>query len=124
MRRITRQQRIRVVAGGYAALGAVGAAVPGRVPEVFRGSAPTAASRTEIRAVYSGISFAFAGALLAAGRGSRGRGAVDAVAAATAGMAAARVGGAALERRLDPWPTGVFIAIEAAAAAALLWPDR
>ncbi|KRF15510.1 hypothetical protein ASG90_12545 [Nocardioides sp. Soil797] len=45
----------------YAAIGAVALAQPGRIPELFGGTAPTADSRNEIRAVYGGLTLAMAG---------------------------------------------------------------
>ncbi|WP_051515439.1 hypothetical protein [Candidatus Blastococcus massiliensis] len=108
------------VAGIYAAIG-VGAAVrPAAVPAVFGGAAVTPEARTEVRAVYAGIPLAFTVAVLrAAGRSPRYRdGVLSAVRDASAGMALARLGGAVLARRLRPWPTGAFLALEAALALA------
>ncbi len=107
-------------AGTYAAIGLFALARPAAVPRLFGGSAPTAASRTEIRAVYGGLPLALA---LTLGRalgssGSRADGALDAV-ARSAGMAAGRIAGAALDRRLAAWPTGAFLLIEATLAGAL-----
>lgn len=121
MRRVDRRVRMRAVAIAYGALAVVGAAAPSRVPRVFGGSAPTAASRTEIRTVYTGIPVAFA-ALLGweSARREPSPGVVDTVAAATAAMGLVRLGSSAVEKRIDPWPTGTFAVIEIALALALV----
>jgi Domain of unknown function (DUF4345) len=108
----------RVVAGAYAGIAVVATFAPERVPAIFGGSAPTPAARTEVRTVYAGIPCAFA-AVLAAPARPDDEGALRAVEAACAGMAAARFAGAGVERRLEPWPTGAFLALEVALAAAL-----
>jgi hypothetical protein len=109
----------RSVAAAYAAIGAVAALAPARVPELFGGTAGTPEARTEIRAVYAGIPLALAASLT----GARGSTPADdavlhTVAAASAGMAAARLAGCLVERRLTAWPTGAFLALEAALALA------
>ncbi len=108
----------RSVAAAYAAIAAVATVAPARVPAIFGGTAPTPAARTEVRTVYAGIPWAFA-AVLAAPPRADDEGALRAVEAACAGMAAARLAGAVAERRLDPWPTGAFLALEVALAAGL-----
>ncbi len=108
----------RAVAVAYAAIAAAATLAPARVPAVFGGTAPTPAARTEVRTVYAGIPWAFA-AVLAAPARPDDAGALRAVEAACAGMAAARLGGAVLERRLEPWPTGAFLALAVVMAAAL-----
>ncbi|RBY94887.1 DUF4345 domain-containing protein [Blastococcus sp. TBT05-19] len=110
----------RLVAGGYAAIGAGAVLRPSLVPAVFGGSARTPESRTEVRAVYAGIPLAFAAALLRSeGQQPAARSAVlRTVGDASAGMAVARLGGALLERRLRAWPTAAFLALEAALAVA------
>lgn len=113
--------RVRAVALAYAGIGVAATFAPERVPAFFGGTAPSPASRTEIRAVYAGIPFAFAGLLGWASRNPDGnQGITRTVAAATGGMALARLSGAAAEKRLDPWPTGAFALMEVAMAAALL----
>ncbi|SOE02918.1 DUF4345 family protein [Blastococcus haudaquaticus] len=107
----------RFVVAGYAAIGAGAAVLPAAVPAVFGGSAGTPEARTEVRAVYAGIPLAFAVSILRATPGER-RGVLAAVRDASAGMALARLCGAAVERRLPLWPTGAFVALEAALAAA------
>lgn len=108
-------------AAAYAGIGVVGLARPALVPALFGGTAQTPASRTEVRTVYGGLSLAFAGALGAVARstGAERDGVVGAIAAASAGMAAARLAGALAEGELRPWPTGVFLLLEAALAGSL-----
>lgn len=108
-------------AAAYAAIGIFGLARPELVPRLFGGSAPTAAARTEVRAVYGGLPLAFAAVLASAapaGASHRG-GVLRATAMASGGMAAGRLLSAALDRELAPWPTGAFLALEAALAASL-----
>ncbi len=109
-----------LAAGVYAAIGAVAAVDPARVPAVFGGTAGTPEFGTEIRAVYAGIPIAFAVALAPLrGRGTaEDGGMLRAVRDASAGMAIARLAGAAAERRLRLWPTGGFAALEVGLAAA------
>ncbi len=110
----------RSAALAYAVIGVVATVAPARVPAVFGGVAATPAARSEVRAVYAGIPFAFAAALLAAGRpgSERDSGALGLVRDASAGMALARLAGAAAERSLPAWPTGAFAVLEAALAVA------
>lgn len=91
------------------------------MPALFGGSASTAPARTEVRAVYGGLPLALATVLAGAARpgASHRRGALLAVATASAGMAAGRLVGAALDRELSAWPTGAFLALEAALAGSL-----
>lgn len=108
-------------AAAYAAIGIFGLVRPRLVPRLFGGSAPTAAARTEVRAVYGGLPLAFAAVLARAapaGASHRG-GALRATAVASGGMAAGRLLGAALDRDLPPWPTGAFLALETALAVSL-----
>lgn len=109
-------------AAAYAAVGAFALVRPEEVPAIFGGAACTPASRTEIRTVYGGLCLAFAGALGLAARSSapEANGVVGTMAVASAGMAAGRLAGAVAERELRPWPTGAFLALEAALAGALL----
>ena len=113
-------------AGVYAVIGVVAAVAPERVPAVFGGTAGTPEARTEVRTVYAGIPLALATSLVTVPRRDPegGRAAVDVVGAATAGMALARLAGCAVERRLAPWPTGFFLALEAALAGGLLAAAR
>jgi hypothetical protein len=109
-----------LLAGSYAAIG-IGAAVrPGLVPALFGGTAGTSDARTEVRAVYAGIPLAFAASVVRAADAPPARrdGVLSAVRDASAGMALARLGGAVLARRLRPWPTGAFLALEAVLAVA------
>ena len=115
-----------MVAGAYAAVGAVAVLRPAVIPAVFGGSAPTSESRTEVRVVYAGIPLAFAASLTASGRAtdSARAGVVKAVRDASAGMAVARLASGLVERRIRPWPTGAFVVVEAGLAAALTAANR
>ena len=107
----------RCAAGVYAAIGVCAAVAPELVPAVFGGTARSAESRTEVRAVYVGIPLAFARTLLRSTGPSSG-GSLHTVRDASAGMAVARALGAVLERRLSLWPTAAFGALEVALAVA------
>ena len=110
----------RSAAAAYAAIGVVAALAPARVPAVFGGRAGTPDARTEVRAVYAGIPLALAASLTAASGSTPGDDAVlRTVGAASAGMAVARFAGCVAERRLTAWPSGAFLALEAALAVAL-----
>ncbi|SET05982.1 DUF4345 family protein [Geodermatophilus poikilotrophus] len=110
----------RSAAGAYAAIGVVAALAPARVPALFGGAAGTPEARTEVRAVYAGIPLALAASLAAASGSTPGDDAVlRTVGVASAGMAVARLAGCVAERRLTAWPSGVFLALEAALAVAL-----
>lgn len=105
----------------YAGVGLTALVRPALVPAIFGGQAPTASSRTEIRAVYGGLPLAMAGMVLReARRGTKQRagGMTDTVAALSAAMAAGRVVGSVLEGEADG-VTRAFVALEAATAAAL-----
>jgi len=95
---------------------------PAFVPAIFGGLAPTASSRTEIRAVYGGLPLAMAGLVVAESK-DRSRdgvgGMTDAVAALSAAMAIGRVIGTVIEGEADG-VTRMFIALEAATAAAFV----
>ena len=110
----------RSAAGVYAAIGVVAALAPARVPALFGGAAGTPDARTEVRAVYAGIPLALAASLTAASGSTPGDDAVlRTVGAASAGMAVARLAGCVAERRITVWPSGAFLALEAALAVAL-----
>ena len=110
----------RSAAGAYAAIGIVAALAPARVPALFGGAAGTPDARTEVRAVYAGIPLALAASLVAAsGSSARDDAVLRTVGAASAGMAVARLAGCVAERRLTVWPSGAFLALEAALAVAL-----
>jgi len=104
----------------YTGVGLVAFVRPAFVPAIFGGRAPTASSRTEIRAVYGGLPLAMAG-LVVAGSSKAEDGAdsrAAAVATLSAAMAAGRLIGSAIEGEADG-VTRLFIALEAATAAAL-----
>lgn len=110
----------------YSGVGIAALVRPALVPAVFGGSAPTASSRTEVRAVYGGLPLAMAGLVVAESK-SRARHGVgsqtEAIAVLSAAMAVGRVFGSLLEREADG-VTRLFIAIEAATAAALVAEGR
>lgn len=104
----------------YAGIGIVALVKPALVPAIFGGDAPTSESRTEVRAVYGGIPLAFAASLAWAGDdGPRSVGQRAAVRYASYGMGLTRLLSGAFERRIRPWPTAFFAALELAAGAAL-----
>ncbi|QIX27285.1 DUF4345 domain-containing protein [Nocardioides sp. JQ2195] len=98
----------------YAAIGAVAFARPSMVPEIFGGSAPTADSRNEIRAVYGGLTFAIAAVGLAS---------PAAVGVLSAGMASGRAASALVEPGSGP-VTKVFVGVELALAGAYFLAAR
>lgn len=105
----------------YTGVGVVALARPAWVPAIFGGLAPTASSRTEVRAVYGGLPLAMAGLVVADARGRSGSGAgtrTNTVAVLSAAMAVGRIFGAAVEGEADA-VTRLFIILEAATAAAL-----
>lgn len=104
-------------AGFYAGVAAVALVRPAVVPAIFGGTAPTAASRTEVRAVYGGLPLAMAAMVAVESRRSA-RPMTAAVAVLSAAMAAGRVAGAMVEGEAD-LPTRGFVALELATAAAL-----
>lgn len=110
----------KAAAGFYAGIGIFALVKPVLVPQMFGGDAPTSESRTEVRAVYGGIPLAFALALAQAGDdGPRSAGLRAAVRYASYGMGLTRLLSGGFERRVQPWPTGFFAALEIAAGAAL-----
>ena len=109
---------IALGAAAYAGLGVVSFARPAMVPGLFGGSAPTADSRTEIRAVYGGLPLAMAGTLLVMPSSALPLG------IATAGMAIGRAASDLVEEEPQSPTIKAFIGIEAALAAALLLGAR
>lgn len=109
----------RTIAGAafYAGIGAVAAIRPAMVPSLFGGSAPTAAARTEIRAVYGGLPLTMA-ALVVAESNRPQRPWTLAVAALSGGMALGRLAGISAERSTDA-VTVLLVAAESATAVAL-----
>ena len=108
-----------LVAAFFAVMGIVALAVPDRIPAIFGGTANTADSRNEIRAVYGGFGFAVAGVLVAAPPSIR-EGVLIAIAVALFGMAAGRVVGFVVERPSRFYPTVAFGLIEIVLGALLL----
>ncbi|MDX6670001.1 MAG: hypothetical protein QOI91_364 [Solirubrobacteraceae bacterium] len=113
---------IWVVAAGFAAMGLYALATPASVPALFGVEVRTAEGRNEVRAVYGGFGLAMAALLgvAAAGHGGVREGILVTVGFALAGMAAGRVVGAVVDRRVGLWPVWTFFAIEVACAAVLL----
>lgn len=103
----------------YAALGGASLVSPARVPVVFRGTAPTPESRTEVRAVYGGLPLAVALLVVAGPASPSAEGRRQAAAGISLGTGAGRLAGAALERTFRPWPTGFFLLAEGALALVL-----
>lgn len=108
---------IALGAASYAGLGVVSFLKPGVVPAVIGGTAPTADSRTEIRAVYGGLPLAFAASLVATPSSG------TAIGLATAGMAAGRAASSVFEGAPSP-KMAAFVAMEALIAGALLLGAR
>ena len=111
------QRRTAAGAAFYAAIGVGALLRPRAVPALFGATAPTAAARTEVRAVYGGLPLALTALLL--GEADRAdRPATRAVAVLSAGMALGRLGGVLVEGEADR-TTWLLLAAEAATAAAL-----
>ncbi|MCX6400427.1 MAG: DUF4345 family protein [Propionibacteriales bacterium] len=108
---------IALGAAGYAGLGIVSFLKPSVVPASTGLTAPNADARTEIRAVYGGLPLGLAAAAIINPTSA------SAVGLATAGMAAGRAASSVFEGRPSPTMAG-FIALETAAAAALLLGAR
>ncbi|KQZ70734.1 hypothetical protein ASD66_14265 [Nocardioides sp. Root151] len=98
----------------YAAIGVVALARPSMVPELFGGTAPTAESRNEIRAVYGGLTLAIAAVGLKS---------PAAIGVLSAGMASGRAVSAVIEPETGPL-TRVFVGVELGLAAAYLLAAR
>ena len=108
-----------VLAGLFAAMGAAGLVVPGRVVRQFGVRRLSRDGRSEVRAVYGGFGLATAAALLLAAAEPRFReGVTLAVGLALAGMAAGRVASAVADRGMSR-TAGLYLAVEAAGALAL-----
>lgn len=107
----------RLIAGAavaYAGIGVVSFLRPALVPELFGGTAPTAESRTEVRAVYGGLPLAIAGTLTIAPSSAAAMGVLS------AGMAAGRAVSSVIEDQPPGTMTKLWFGIEAALAGALL----
>lgn len=111
--------RLRFVAACYAGIGVAALVAPSRVPATFGGTAATADSRTEVRAVYGGLPLAMAASLLLAPDSARW------VRLASLGMAAGRTAGVALEgTRPSPATIGFGVLEVVLAAASRAEPVR
>ncbi|MER6949449.1 DUF4345 family protein [Nonomuraea sp. NPDC000554] len=113
---------IGAVAVLFAGMGIYGLVAPASLVAPFGGTAPSADSRNEIRAVYGGFGLATALALTLAALdiGRLRDGVLVAVALALAGMAAGRIVSMVVERPSRFYPTVFYLIVEAALAAALL----
>jgi Domain of unknown function (DUF4345) len=111
-----------LVAVGFAAMGLLALARPREVLAQFGVAVDTVEGRNEVRAVYGGFGLAVAGLLAVAALGdpATAEGIVVAAAFALLGMAAGRLLGVARERPAGLHPVWTYMAIELAAAAALL----
>lgn len=98
----------------YAAIGVVALAKPGMVPGLFGGTAPTADSRNEIRAVYGGLTLAMAGI---------GVKSPATMGVLSAGMAAGRAASIAVEPESTAM-SKAFVGIELGLAAAYFLAAR
>lgn len=105
-------------AAGYAGLGVFALFRPAMVPALFGGTAPTADSRAEIRAVYGGLPLAVAGSLAVAPSTAVSMGVIS------AGMAVGRAASGVIEGQPPSPVIKAFIGIEAALAAALFLGAR
>ena len=101
----------------YAGIGVAAMIRPTLVPWLFGATAPTAASRTEVRAVYGGLPLAIA-ALLVAEANKPQRPMTMAMAALSGGMAGGRLVGVGIEREANA-VTSLLVAAEAGTALAL-----
>jgi len=114
---------IWVVAVGFAAMGLAALVRPAAIWAPFGVVPTTAASRSEVRAVYGGFGVALAGLMIWANDDAAKNiryGVLLAVAVSLFGMAAGRAISAAVEpRALWGWP-GVFLLIEVGAGALTL----
>lgn len=101
----------------YGSIGVVSLARPAMVPALFGGTAPGPDARTEVRAVYGGLPLAIAAAL------ATDRSAARPIGLLSAGMAAGRLAGIAVEGRRPRAATVFFLGLEAALAGLLLAPS-
>lgn len=117
---------VYVVAAGFAAMGVLALAAPGRVLATFGVQLDSADGRNEVRAVYGGFGLAVAGlaAVAAAGDGALARGMLVTLGIAVAGMAAGRLVGRTFDKPSGFYPVWFFFWAEVAMAAALLAAAR
>jgi hypothetical protein len=110
----------------FMGMGLFGLVRPRALVGIFGGDAPTAASRSEVRAVYGGFGLAVAACLATIDRWplAARAGAYQCLAIGIGGMALGRVFGACVERDRRAFPTWVFVGVELCLAAALTWLGR
>lgn len=112
---------VAVVAVFFAGMGLYALAAPDALVRPFGTTLGSAASRSEVRAVYGGFGLAIAG-VLAYGiveGGALRTGVLITVGAALAGMAFGRVVSAVVDQRTSFYPNWFYCLVEAVAAAAL-----
>jgi Domain of unknown function (DUF4345) len=112
---------IVVAAVFFLGMGVYALAAPAAMIRPFGTTLGTAASRSEVRAVYGGFGLAIAAVLAyAAVRGGEvQKGILIAVAAALAGMAFGRIVSAVVDDRTAFYPNWFYCIVEAVAAAVL-----
>ncbi len=111
---------IGVVAVFFLGMGCYALAAPAAMLKPFGTALGTAASRSEVRAVYGGFGLAIAAMLaVAAAQDSLRAGIVLTVGAALAGMAGGRLISAVIDSRTPFYPNWFYCVVEAAGAAAL-----
>jgi Domain of unknown function (DUF4345) len=114
---------IAVVGVFFAGMGVYALAAPAAILRPFGFSVATAATRTEVRAVYGGFGLAIAGVLgyAAATPGEVRTGILITVAAALAGMACGRIVSGLIGDRTSFYPNWFYCLVEAIGAAVLFW---
>jgi Domain of unknown function (DUF4345) len=110
-----------VVAVFFLGMGVYALAAPAAMIRPFGTELPTAASRSEVRAVYGGFGLAIAAVLAYATlrEGDVQKGILITVAVALAGMAFGRIVSAFVDQRTSFYPNWFYCIVEAVTAAAL-----
>jgi Domain of unknown function (DUF4345) len=112
---------IVAVAVFFFGMGVYALAAPAAMIRPFGTELPTAASRSEVRAVYGGFGLAIAAILVyAAVEPAHRTGILITIAVALAGMAIGRIFSAFVEDRTAFYPNWFYCIVEAVAAAVLL----
>lgn len=110
-----------VLAAAFAAMGIVGIVAPARAVALVGIELTSAASRSEVRAIYGGFGLATGAALAyVAATGLYYTPALLAVTVALGGMAAGRLVSLVIDRDANRWVL-LFLGIEVLAAAAAFW---
>jgi hypothetical protein len=110
-----------VVAVFFLGMGVYALAAPAAMIRPFGTELPTAASRSEVRAVYGGFGLAIAAVLAYAAvrEGDVQKGILITVAVALVGMAFGRIVSAFVDQRTSFYPNWFYCIVEAVTAAAL-----